>query len=700
MKNRFINSVLLVGVIVVSSCSSNAKIDRTQAPRPSEAPVINIPKPIEFTLENGLQVFVVENHKLPKVSFQLTVDADPLLEKNKVGLSDLTGELMSEGTTSKTKAEIDAEIDFIGANLYTYSGGVYVSSLTKHADKVLDIASDIILHPSFPAEQLKKKKRKMISGMKMISSNANAIAGRVEKVLKYGKNHPYGEVQLKEHIENISIADCKKHYETYFRPNVSYLVIVGDITAEDAKSKAQKYFGNWKKQEVPKHEYKFPKRITENRVVFVEKTGAVQSLVKIIYPLDFKQGATDAASVSVMSSVFGGAFSSYLNANLREDKAYTYGARGGVRANRLVGSFGASASVRNEVTDSAIVEFLAEMNHIVNEKVSEEDLTRIKNNMNGNFALSLEKPKTIARFALNTARYNLPSDYYQNYLARLEAVNYESVQTAAKKYINPRACIILVVGNKDVLQSLKQFDADGVIEVLDINGDPKRELKIAPSGMTAQQIVEQSFYVRTDLSDMKSVRAKFFEIKDQTIVSEAKIQGMTIEMTTKKMRPNFLLSDVSMKGTSVQKQIFDGVKGFASGVQGNKEITGYDLGKLKEEAVLFRELDYNKKGNTLTLLGIENMLGVEGYKIEVLNPKGEVSYEYYALDTGLLYYTSSVIKGPDGKPFPTTSELSNYKNVNGILFPFARIEQAGEQIVDLTVKSILLNTGLTKGDFK
>ncbi len=699
MKNRILNSGLLLLVILFSGCSSS-KIDRTLAPKPSEAPVINIPKPVEFTLDNGLKVFVVENHKLPKVTFQLTVDIDPVLEKNKVGLGSLTGKLMAEGTTTRTKAEIDTEIDYIGADLYTYSGGVYVSSLSKYADKVLDIASDIILNPSFPEEQLKKKKKKMLSSIKMIPSNANAIASRVEKVLKYGKNHPYGEIQLKKHIDNISIADCKQYYETYFRPNISYLVIVGDITIEEAKIKAEKYFGNWKKQDVPKHKYSFPKQVLENRVVFVEKPNAVQSLIKVFYPLDYKQGSPDASSVSVMSSIFGGAFSSYLNANLREDKAYTYGARGGVRPDRLVGSFGASASVRNEVTDSAIVEFLVEMEHIRNQKVKEKDLKRIKNNMNGNFALSLEKPKTIARFALNTARYNLPENYYQNYLSRLEAVTIDSVQKAAKKYITPKANFILVVGNKEVLKHLKQFDTDGIVEVLDINGNPKIELKPAPAGMTAKKVIEQYFYARTDLSDMKSVRKKFAKIKDITIVSEATIQGMTLKMTTKKMRPNLLLSDVSMNGKSIQKQIFDGVNGVSIGAQGTKQLNAYDLEKIKEEAIMFKELNYNKFGNSLTLLGIENRLGKEGYKIEEINAKGETSYQYYDINTGLLYYTSSIIIGPDGKPFNVNSQKSNYKNVNGILFPFSRTEQAGEQIIDLTVNKITLNSGLTKGDFK
>ena len=684
--------------VYVVSCSNNAIVDRSQAPKPSPAPEINIAKPVSFTLDNGLKVFVVADHKLPKVSFQLTVDSDPILEKDKVGLGDLAGELMAEGTLTKTKNEIDTEIDFIGANLTTYAGGIYISSLSKHSDKALEIASDIMLNPSFPAEQLEKKKRQLLSNLKSISANPNAIASRVGSVVSYGKEHPYGEIQLQEHIENITIEDCKAHYETYFRPNVSYLVIVGDITKEEAKAKAEKYFGNWKKKEVPTHKYQLPELVKENRVVFVEKPGAVQSLIQVMYPLDYKIGAEDAASVELMTGVFGGAFSSYLNANLRENKGYTYGARGGMSPDRLVGKFTASASVRNEVTDSSIVQFLAEMKHIVDEEVNEEDLTRIRNNANGNFALSLEKPQTVARFALNTAKYNLPEDYYQNYLSRLDKVTAKEVQEVAKKYIKPAACIILVVGNKDVLESLKQFDADGVIEVLDINGNPKKDLKPVPDGMTAEKVVEQYFYARTNKSNMDEVKALFNKVKAIEYNMEAAIQGMTINMVSKQLAPNYFLSEVKMDKTIMQRQAYNGKIGRSSGMQGAKVIEGEELTALAQEAIMHKELKYKELGYELQLLGIEPILGVEAYKVELTSPLKEVKLQYYDVSTGLLIFSTST-KVVEGNSITSTTEYGDYKSVNGILYPHKRAEQVGNQLIDLTVLEIKINTELKPADF-
>lgn len=696
MKN-IITTILLTASVSLL----HAQIDRTTAPKPGIAPQINIGTPASFTLDNGLKVFVVENHKLPKVSFQLTIDKDPVLENGTVGLADMMGDMLSAGTTTKTKAQIDEEIDFVGASVSTFSSGFYASSLTKHSDKVLGIAADILLNPAFPQEELDKKKKRAFSSLKSLATNADAIAGRVTSVLKYGKNHPYGEVQMRSDIENITIEACRKYYTTYFRPNISYLVIVGDITVEDAKKLTEKYLGSWEKAEVPEHKYDMPLAPKGVRVAFVNKPGAVQSVIKVIYPVDYKVGAPDAAAVSVMSSIFGGAFSSYLNANLREDKAYTYGARGGVRADNRVGSFNAGASVRNEVTDSSVTEFLFEMNHIINEKPSQADLDRIKNNMNGGFALSLENDQTIARFALNIERYGLPKDYYQTYLSRLQNVQFADVVAAAKKYIHPENCIILVVGNKDVAGTLTKFDSDGVIEFYDINGDVKvdKPAKELPSGLTAEKVLEDYFFAITGETSMKSVQKKYKKIKDITIAMEAEMQGMKMEIVTKQMAPNKSLFELNMQGMTVQKQVFDGEKGGSSGMQGKKALEGEELEAMKNEAVMNKELKYESLGYSLKLESIEDVNGKDAYKVAITDAKGEISYDYFDIESRLKVYSTSTEKGPDGSVVETYAEFSDYKEVDGIMYPYSRVRNMGPQAIDLKVTSIKVNDKLKSSEF-
>ena len=696
MKN-IITTILLTASVSLL----HAQIDRTTAPKPGIAPKINIGTPASFTLDNGLKVFVVENHKLPKVSFQLTIDKDPVLENGTVGLADMMGDMLSAGTTTKTKAQIDEEIDFVGASVSTFSSGFYASSLTKHSDKVLGIASDILLNPAFPQDELDKKKKRAFSSLKSLATNADAIAGRVTSVLKYGKSHPYGEVQMKSDIENITIDACKKYYETYFRPNISYLVIVGDITVEDAKKLTEKYLGSWQKADVPEHKYDMPSATKGVRVAFVNKPGAVQSVIKVIYPIDYKIGAPDAAAVSVMSNIFGGAFSSYLNANLREDKAYTYGARGGVRADNRVGSFNAGASVRNEVTDSSVTQFLFEMNHIINEKPSQADLDRIKNNMNGGFALSLENDQTIARFALNIERYGLPKDYYQTYLSRLQNVQFADVGAAARKYIHPENCIILVVGNKDIAGTLTKFDSDGVIEFYDINGDVKvdKPAKELPLGLTAEKVLEDYFFAITGESTMKSVEKKYKKVKDITIVMETEMQGMKLQITTKQMAPNKSFFELNMQGMTVQKQVFDGKNGGSSGMQGKKALEGEELEAMKEQAIMNKELKYKELGYTLKLESIEEVNGKDAYKVTITNSEGEVKYDYFDVESSLKVYTTSTEKGPDGTAMESYSEYSDYKDVNGIKYPFTRTRNMGPQVVELTVTDIKVNAKVKASEF-
>jgi len=697
MKN-IITTILLTASV---SLLNAQEVDRTQAPAPGIAPQINIGTPASFTLENGLKVFVVENHKLPKVSFQLTIDKDPVLENGNVGLADMMGDMLGAGTTSKTKAQIDEEIDFVGASFSAFSSGFYASSLTKHSDKVLGIAADILLNPAFPQEELDKKKKRAFSSLKSLATNADAIAGRVTSVLKYGKDHPYGEVQMKSDIENITIDACKKYYTTYFRPNISYLVIVGDITVEDAKKLTEKYLGSWEKADVPEHKYEMPAATKGVRVAFVNKPGAVQSVIKVIYPVDYKVGAPDAAAVSVMSSIFGGAFSSYLNANLREDKAYTYGARGGVRADNRVGSFNAGASVRNEVTDSSVTQFLFEMNHIINEKPSQADLDRIKNNMNGGFALSLENDQTIARFALNIERYGLPADYYQTYLSRLQNVQFDDVEAAAKKYIHPENCIILVIGNKDIAGTLTKFDSDGVIEFYDINGDVKvdKPAKEIPSGLTAEKVLEDYLFAITGESSMKSVQKKYKKIKDITIVMETEMQGMKLQITTKQMAPNMTSFELNMQGMTVQKQVFDGEKGGTSGMQGKKALEGEELESMKDEAIMNKELKYKVLGYSLKLQSIEDLDGKDAYKVAITDSKGNVSYDYFDVDSKLKVYTTSTEKGPDGSETETFSELGDYKDVNGIKYPYTRSRSMGPQVMELKVTEIKINSKVKASEF-
>ena len=697
-------STLLLAFLFVSI--QGQEIDRSKAPEPAKAPPINLGEPQRFELGNGLKVFVVEDHQLPKVAMSLTLKKDPHTEPGHVGLSEMMGDMMSAGTTTRTKSDIDEAIDFVGASLYTYSSGFYFSCLSKHKEIVTEIASDILLNPIFPKEELDKKINRQLSGLKSLKSNPNAISSRVEKVLKYGPEHPYGEIQKKQDLENITPDLCKEYYDMYFKPNTGYLVVVGDITLKDAKSLCEKYFGNWEKGEVPSHEYSFPKSPKGVNVSFVHKPGAVQSLIKVFYPVNFKIGAENTADVNVMSNIFGGAFSSYLNANLREDKGYTYGSGGRVSSDKYVGGFSCSASVRNEVTDSSITEMLFEMNRINNELVEDADMERIKNNMIGDFALSLENQQTIARYALNVEIYDLPKDYYRDMLDKVQNVTKEQIMAAANSYIDPENCHILVVGNKDIADKLIQFDADQKIDFYDHNAEPvKMNSKPLPAGLSADDVINSYLMAQTSTRSMDEVRAKFKKIKSykKEMTAEIQAQGQTFKMerTETYKAPSCFKAETIAMGMTVMSQVINKSNGGEQNMQtGKKTFSNEEREAILSNSRLDKDLNYKERGDVITLKEIDVAMGEDCYVIVRKSAKGDESSEFYSISSGLLIQSSkSEPISEGGEPTVTTIQYTEYKNYDGLKLPSKLSMNAAGQDIEFVVSSMKLNEKLKSKDF-
>ncbi len=420
-------------LLLVAQVAFGQEDFRKGSPKPGPAPKIELGKAEQFTMKNGLKVIVVENHKLPRVSFQVFVDVPPILEGELTGNAGLAGQLLTKGTTTRSKSQIDETVDFMGASINSSESGVSGSCLSRYSDQLLEVMADVLLNPTFPAEEFDKVKKQSISALAQDKDDPNAIAENVARAVNNGKNHPYGEVVSEKTLEKITVEKCKEYYQTYFKPNISYLIITGDISLSDAKKKAAKYFEGWKQGDVKKANFSTPQKPASTQVDFVDKAGAVQSVINVTYPIELKNGAADAIKASVMNTILGSYFGSRLMQNLREAKAYTYGARSVLAPDPVIGYFNAYASVRNEVTDSAIVQFLAELNRLRNEAVPADELSMVKNVMTGNFARSLEDPATVARYALNIARFNLPADYYANYLKNLSMVTAEDIKAMAAK---------------------------------------------------------------------------------------------------------------------------------------------------------------------------------------------------------------------------------------------------------------------------
>jgi len=301
----------------------------------------------------------------------------------------------------------------------------------------------------------------------------SSIAKNIASVLRYGKEDPYGEIVTEESLNNINIDLLKNYHKNYFRPNVAYLVIVGDINIKEAKKQAKKYFGTWKRADVPKQQYSNWPSYDTPKVAIANRDGSNQSVILVTHTVPLTPGHPDAIKATVMNQILGGgSFNTRLFQNLREDKAYTYGSYSRLSTDKRIGYFSASAQVRTSVTDSALNEIIYEINRMQKELVSDNDLQLIKNMMTGSLSRSLEDPQTIANFALNIERYNLPSDYYHTYLEQVAAVTAEDVKQMAIKYLKPEQAIIIAVGQADKIEeSMRSFSPEGKVTRYDYYGN-------------------------------------------------------------------------------------------------------------------------------------------------------------------------------------------------------------------------------------
>lgn len=668
------------------------KIDRSTYPKPGPAPVIQLGKYESFTLQNGLKVFVVQNKKLPRIAVSLILDYDPIMEKEAAGYVSIAGNMMRTGTKNRSKDQLDEEIDFIGATLNTSSNGLYAASLKKHQDKLFELIADIIINPEFKQEELDKLLTQAKSGLAAQKDDPNSIASRVKSVLIYGKDHPYGELTTEETVENITLEKCRQFYNTYYKPNIGYMALVGDISLAEAKAAVNKHLSAWQPGQVPQAQFSTPQPVAKTKVAIVDRPTAVQSVIQVAHPIELKPGAPDAIPARLANDILGGGSSARLFDNLREKRAFTYGAYSSLSPDKYIGSFTASASVRNEVTDSAVVEFMNELRRIRNEKPAADELQKSKNSITGSFAMSLENPQTIASFAINTARYNLPKDYYANYLKNVAAVSPEEVQQVAAKYIHPDKAWILVVGNaSEVADKLQPF---GEVEYFDIYGNKTTAniLKPAPSGVSAQTVMDN--YIKAI-----GGRTKLEKIRDIAIVTTTQVQGRPVTITQYVKRPDKFMMEVRSGDMQISKTTYDGKQAKVTGQGGSQEITGKELEDQRTRFALIPELKYAQYDVQAKLLGIEKVNGSEAYKIELTLPSGSKAYSYYDTASGLKVKEESIQETPMGT-WTQVTEYDNYKEVQGIKYPHQIKQTVGPQNLDATVTKIEVNSKLKDALFK
>ena len=678
--------ILIAGLVLTITMQAQ---NRPQ-PKPGPAPVINVKKPETVTLPNGLKVMIVENHKLPRVSFSLFLDNPPYAEGSKKGVANLAGSMLGLGSTKTPKEAFNDEVDFLGANINFSSNGAFASSLSKYSDRVLELLAEGALLPNFTQQELDTEKTKLLEGLRGDEKNVGAIASRVRNVLAFGKNHPSGEFLSETTINNVTLADVRDNYNTYFVPGNAYLVVIGDITPDKILPKIEDLFGSWEKATAPNISYSDPRNVPFTQINFVDVPSAVQSEISVMNTVKLEMRDADFFPAIVANQILGGNFNSYLNMNLREKNAWTYGAGSSIGGSRYVSPFYAGAGVGNAVTDKAVVEFMREINRIRNEKVTEETLADIKAGYIGRFVMQVDKPQTIARYALNIETEKLPEDYYQTYFQKLNSVTAEDVARVSNKYFLADNARIIIVGKAaDVLPGLETLNIP--IFYFDKFGNPttKPEVnKAAPATMTAKTVFEN--YIKA-IGGQKAVEG----VKSVFVTATATIPQAPAPLAyvTKRDASGKMLRSLSITGmTEISRQVIGATSGYSVDQTGRKEMTAAEFTEKKAVAGTFDELALLQK-NGLTINRIEPVNGKDAYVIQ-----NGTSQLYYDVASGLKMMEVKTVE-VNGQTNTATTIFDDYREVNGVKYPYKFTLSQGIEF-NFTVTDIKVNEGVSDADFQ
>ena len=692
--------ILIALSLLFSLSILRAQVDRSIMPKPATPAQIQLPETEMWRTKNGMIVILSENHKLPKVSFDLTLGYNPGLEGAKAGINELTGSLIMSGTKSRSKDQLDKEIDFIGASLSASATNISLSTLTKHLDKGLALMSDLTMNASFPESEFKRVVDQFKSGLVSLKSEGGAMANNATVKVNF-PNHPYGEVTTFTSLAAISLADVQSYYKENFTPQGAFLVIVGDINRTQAEKYIDTYFGSWTGGVPSQPQFTDPQKSDGNQVYFVNKPGAVQSVIHVTFPLSMRMGNPDMLKMSVLNDVFGGSgFGTRLMQNLREDKAFTYGCYSGLNTQNNGGWITVSGNFRNDVTDSAIREIVNELNRLVAEEIKSEELELTKAVKNGSFARSLERPQTIARFAYNIQKYGMPNDYYKTYLKQLNDITTEDLKKISQTYLKPNNFNIIVVGNESVLDKIAAFDSDGNVVKLDEFGDVKMDKK--PSDLSLDALLTEIVLKTTGTGNLEAAKKKISKVKTLVQKSSMTTEQIPFPLQNVSIYTNkgIKAEKVEVQGNVAQKQYFNGKEGYQFSMQtGKKSLSAIEIEMESTEMGVVPELLWLTSVKKPELRGIEMENGAYYYVLKfTFGSEAEV---YYYYEKNSLQKAKTVrVMNKDGESQTAITTYSDFKEVNGIKFPHKSIANLGPLTLNITVDTLTINSKVDLKEFE
>jgi predicted Zn-dependent peptidase len=433
-----------------------------KAPVSNEVLKVKLPRPVERQLSNGIKLLVVESHRVPTITLQIRTPSGDFRDPEGIpGISDATATLIRLGTKTRSSKDIAETLAELGASVNFGSGqdngSIFVSSLTENFEATLAVLADILLNPTFPADELEKWKTRMRAQIEQMKANPGFLATeRMYKLLYPGERRQYIRPTL-DALDKITRDMVVEHYKTYYVPSGEWAGIAGDITPKDAVAKLDKALGAWKGGPVKHVTVAFPPPLAEKKVIMIPRPNSVQTYL-VVTNRAIDRLSPDYIDAQVMNRVLGSGPSSRLFRNIREEKGYTYGIGSGFNASRTMNVFSASTSVRTEVTEPALAELLKEFQSIRDVPVPADELADAKSAIVAGFVLGLENAAGVLSRWMEQREYGLPEDYWDTYTQKIQAVTAADVQRVAKKHVPLDNAQIIAVGDASkIAELLKKF---------------------------------------------------------------------------------------------------------------------------------------------------------------------------------------------------------------------------------------------------
>ncbi len=471
-------------LLLSAAPSAQQALDRKKVPLPGKTPELRVPAWTKSTLANGAELIVSEKHDLPLISFSITLlgGADQFEPAGKQSVASLTAALLSEGTKTRDAEALSNALQLLGtsvnASVAGESGSISFRSTTAKFPATLDIVADILVNPTFPENGLERLRGQRLVQLTQARAQPGAIANRVFPRIVYGSGHPYGRVVTEESLKAVTRADLVAFHQAYYQPGRALITVVGDTSAANVKPVIEKALGAWTKGgEKPSFTFPPVAEPKATTIFLVDKPGAAQSTFAIGRPGP-PRNTPDYYAIQVMNTMLGGMFQSRLNANIREEKGYSYGVSSSFGYGKGPGPFRTGGDIVTEKSDAALVEFMKELRGILGARpITDEELSVAKD------ALIQRLPGTFASVSsINSALtglwvQNLPDDYYQQYTKRIAAITKDDVLRVAKQYVTVDNLDIVIVGDRKVIEGPLKAANIAPIVYYDIEGNPIGESK-------------------------------------------------------------------------------------------------------------------------------------------------------------------------------------------------------------------------------